>query len=454
MSASGLYDGSGVCCGVQGRGVVHRALGWGKRGIVALMVMSLAGPGHSDAVVAEDAMIGIMREALATHPSVNAQAAEWEASEHGYQRSRWAYFPTPIVSSSTVWRQSSSGAASGVSGEKVSLGLSQPLWTGGRLAAGRELASAGLEEASARLEEAALNLAQSVLSGVGQWRAAYLRREAWRQNVRVHEELRAQMERRLASGVASRSDLSLAVSRHEGVTAELLQFDAEVTVARSALERLVGRELLDSELLSIPETPFPLAEDGREVDALVQQALDRHPTMLVAEAEVDRRRAEYSQARAERFPSVRLEVRHQEFYRGSGDQVAELVVESGFGPGLSVVSAARQTMAHVDAARARLDEQRRRVEEMLTQDHATLMALDAQVEPVRRSVAEAEDVFASYRRQYLAGQKSWLDVLNSAGEVASTKVRLTDAIVTRMVASWRLALNAYGVESVLGVDLG
>ncbi|WP_268246250.1 MULTISPECIES: TolC family protein [Halomonadaceae] len=394
-----------------------------------------------------------MREALATHPSIGMQVAVLEASEHGYQRSRWAYFPTPIISSSTAWRQSSSGAAGGVSGEKISLGLSQPLWTGGRLTAGRELASAGLGEASARLEEVSLDLMQSVLSGVGQWRAAYLRRQAWRQNVRVHDELRAQMDRRLASGVASRSDLALAVSRYEGVAAELSQFDAEVAAARAALEQLLGRELSDQELLSIPEEPFPWV-DGEGVDVLLRQALEGHPAMLAAEAEVERRRAEYGQVRAERYPNIRLEVRHREFHRGPAEQVAELVVESEFGPGLSVVSAAQQAVANVDAARAGLDEQQRRVAEMITQDYVTLEALDSQIEPVRRSVVEAENVFASYRRQYLAGQKTWLDVLNSAGEVASTKVRLTDAITTRMVLSWRLALNTYGIDSVLGVDLG
>lgn len=446
MSASGL----GLCCGAR----VRRALGWVRRCLLAmLMVVSFAGPGYSDSgSVADDgAMVGFMREALASHPSVSMRAAELEASEYGYQRSRWEYFPTPILSSSTAWRpSSSSGVGGGVSGERLSVGVSQPLWTGGRLTAGSDFALAGFEEAVARLEEASLNLVQSVLSGVGEWKSAYLRREAWRQNVRLHNELRLQMERRLASGVASQSDLALAVSRYEGVAAELLQLDAEVAVAKSSLERLVGRELADGELLNIPVELFSL-EDGLSV--LVERALEAHPAMQVARAEIERRRAEYSQVRAERFPSVRLELRHREFYHGSSDQVAELVVESGFGPGLSIVSAGQQAMAKVDAVRANLDEQRNRITELLTQDYLSLISLNSQIDPISRSVLEAESVLASYRRQYLAGQKSWLDVLNSAREVASTKARLTDAVVARMVASWRLALNVYGVGPVLSVDL-
>lgn len=56
----------------------------------------------------------------------------------------------------------------------------------------------------------------------------------------------------------------------------------------------------------------------------------------------------------------------------------------------------------------------------------------------------------SYDRQFLAGRKSWLDVMNAAHERAQTESPRADLQSTQVVVTWRLASLTRGVADALG----
>jgi adhesin transport system outer membrane protein len=57
-------------------------------------------------------------------------------------------------------------------------------------------------------------------------------------------------------------------------------------------------------------------------------------------------------------------------------------------------------------------------------------------------------VSESYDRQFLAGRKTWLDVMNAARELAQTETLIADLLSTQVVASWRLSFYTRGIEAV------
>jgi len=67
---------------------------------------------------------------------------------------------------------------------------------------------------------------------------------------------------------------------------------------------------------------------------------------------------------------------------------------------------------------------------------------------VQASLVSAKELSESYDRQFLAGRKSWLDVMNSARELAQTETLLADLVSTQVIVTWRLALTAGGIEAV------
>ena len=61
----------------------------------------------------------------------------------------------------------------------------------------------------------------------------------------------------------------------------------------------------------------------------------------------------------------------------------------------------------------------------------------------------AADVSDSYDRQFLAGRKSWLDVMNAARELSQNETQLADLLSTQLTATWRLAIYTSGVAAVI-----
>jgi len=59
-----------------------------------------------------------------------------------------------------------------------------------------------------------------------------------------------------------------------------------------------------------------------------------------------------------------------------------------------------------------------------------------------------EQVMLSHDRQFLAGRKSWTEVLNAARELSQAQAQLTDVKANHIAVSWRLALFVNGLDIV------
>jgi len=92
--------------------------------------------------------------------------------------------------------------------------------------------------------------------------------------------------------------------------------------------------------------------------------------------------------------------------------------------------------------------QLRAVGEQVLADHALAQSADARLAAVQASLSSAQEVADSYDRQFLAGRKSWLDVMNAARELAQTETLIADLLSTQVVVSWRLHFYTRGTEAV------
>jgi adhesin transport system outer membrane protein len=74
-------------------------------------------------------------------------------------------------------------------------------------------------------------------------------------------------------------------------------------------------------------------------------------------------------------------------------------------------------------------------------DHALLVSSQSRRQALQTSADLADQVLASWDRQYLAGRKTWQDLMNSAREQVQAQAQLADLDGSQLVASWRLALT-------------
>lgn len=391
----------------------------------------------------------LIASALQAHPTILAQQAEAEVAQSGADSARWQFFPTPSVSAEAV--AATSGAPSLRSDNwATTLRLQQPLWTGGKLTAGLNKADANIAASAATLEETRQQIALRVVQSYGDWLAAHIKMQAYDKSLAVHTRLRDQIQRRIEQGASANSDLTLAVSRLEAVAADNAMARAQKDIALARLGQLLGRELDDAELNAALAAPLPV---NASIKTLLEQAHASSPALQKAQAQVLLQDAVIKERRADLMPELYLRAERQYGEDGSFNSATEnrlfIGLSSRLGAGLSSYSNLKGAKAQQQAVLAEAEAQRRAVSEQVLADYALASLAMQRLAALQDSLTAARQVAESYDRQFLAGRKTWQDVMNAARELSQTEVQMADSAASQVVTTWRLMITTQGLRPVL-----
>lgn len=413
-----------------------------KRGIQYLTCAALLLPSISLAGVLER----LISSALLGHPSIQAQQAQERSAKAGVDSATWQYYPTPSVAI-----ENATGNAYQGDSTVSTVRLQQPLWTGGRLTASVKKAEAGMSVSQSALEEVRQQLALRVVQSYGDWLLAHLKILAYEHSMATHVRLLDQVERRIEQGVSSDSDLILAVSRLQSVAADLSVGRAQKDIALARLGQLLGRRVDDAALSVALASPLPVIADPQN---LLDLALAINPSLHKTQAQATVQETVIAERRADLSPEVYLRAERQygNYSYPNAEPETRLFVglSSRFGAGLSSLSNIEGARSQHQAALAEVDVQSRAVTEQILADHVLATSSDVRLEALRTSMEAAGRVSESYDRQFLAGRKTWLDVMNAARELTQARIQLADIQSAQIVATWRLAIYAHGLVAVVG----
>lgn len=390
----------------------------------------------------------LVATALQSHPSAVGQRALVASAEANLESANWQFFPTP---SATVESASTSGSDPSYRGnpQVATFRLQQPLWTGGRLTAGIDKAQAGVSLSKASYQEVRQQLALKVLQAYSEWLSAHLKTRANQVSQATHLRLLEQVQRRIAEGVSAQSDLVLAQSRLDAITADVIASIAQRDIAISRLGQLVGQPVQSKTLEAAIARPRTLSQMPQ---ALIDQALAISPTVQKAKQQAHVQLALVSERSADLQPEFFARLEHQYGNFSYSNAVPEtrmfVGMTSRLGAGLSSAANVQAARTQYEAALAEIDVQSRLVTDQVSADQALAASADSRMVSVQASLVSAKELSESYDRQFLAGRKSWLDVMNAARELAQTETLLADLMSTQVIVTWRLALIAGGIESV------
>lgn len=366
----------------------------------------------------------LVREAGATHPTVIAKRLERDAALAEVAAARWQRWPLPEIEA---------GRDDG-GGHSTMLGLQQPLWSGGRIVAGIAAAEARHDAAGAAEAEARREILQRVAEAYVEARRRQAQQQIHYRNVQQHERLRSMIERRVRQEISPGVDLELADSR-------LYQAANELSVAAQALHHsltrlseLTGRQVAVVDGEESVERDLPIDRE----EALAR-TLATAPELAVLERQGRAAEADIRSERAAWWPMLALRLERREG-GGLSDERAMLVLRSQLGAGLS-------TRDQIGAATARREALRREQEAAVRELRAEvaefwqqLTAARLRLDNSRLHRQSAANVFESYTRQYVIGQKTWLDVLNAVREAANAALSVEDAEAEVTWAALRLRL--------------
>ena len=82
-------------------------------------------------------------------------------------------------------------------------------------------------------------------------------------------------------------------------------------------------------------------------------------------------------------------------------------------------------------------------------DWDEMMAARTRLANATLASKSAKDVYESYTRQYNAGRKTWLDVLNTVRESTQSDAAVADASAQVAAASLRLLLQTRNLKGIL-----
>ena len=391
----------------------------------------------------------LIAAALDSHPSVQAQSALVQSSQAGVASAKWQYFPTPSLSIEAANTKGTDTLYQGDSRVAIAR-LQQPLWTNGRLTAGSDKAAAGLAFSQASLEEVRLQLGLRTVQSYGDWLSAYLKVLAYEKSLATHERLREQTQRRLSEGVTSQSDLTLSITRLEAISADVTAARAQADIARARLAQLVGRPVDAAALTQALARPHELTTSHAGLSGLLAMAMTASPALAKAHAQARVQQAAIDERRADLLPEVYARLEHQSgnFNQSNSPSQSRLFIglTSRFGAGLSTLSNIESARSQYTSALSEVEVQSRSISEQVLTDYAQALAAKSRLQSLQASLDAAAEVSASYDRQFLAGRKSWLDVLNAARELAQIAAQMADLQAAQVVVTWRLVAYTRGVQ--------
>lgn len=358
------------------------------------------------------------------YPSAKSAKAALIAAASDVRAAKWLRYPR--LSADLAYLDDSRGAA-------PQLAVQVPIWAGGRIGAEIRRAKAEENASSAGYVETVQTLALTTAQTYFQIVILAQREQVLAQSVEEHNRLVGTMERRVEQEVSPLADLELARSR-------AAQIEQEYTVTRS--QRLTALRTL-AELIADPAydlgpmpayAPVELESQG----ALEDQAAAFDPRLRRLGAQVDVARATVDASKASLLPQFDAQYSYDDIFKSRLGVVVRAQTNGGLSQFSEVTSARLRVQAALEDQRVAEQQLRRDV----ANDVIEYEAAKKRAAISTRASETAGRVSESYVRQFIAGRRSWLDVMNALREAVNAQIGKSDAEVSAMAASMRLLLRS------------
>jgi outer membrane protein, adhesin transport system len=377
----------------------------------------------------------LVAEVAARNPRIRSQSAAATAAGYDVSAARWQFFPAPAVQVET-------------SGEDRQLiaSLTQPVYSFGRLESDLKAAKSRASVANVRVEEAQYVLSFRVLELFGQVLSASRALDVFRQDVARLNALEEMIGRRVTAGVSAPVDRNLVLTRIRQSENSIVSLTARQNAALVGLSELLGVPLTMEDIALPAMTAQPLSYGPEVAGDPVEQSLTYSPILKRARGDVDVANIDSMRAlnaiKPTLFAKFEQRVDNGRYNTSSfPDSRVLFGLQYSFGSGLSSLSRVDAARAQAEGAQLSLEAAREDVRASVRSDVETRDAAARLVDSLRINLQIQEDTFESYNRLFLAGKRSWLDVLNVVREVTENERALADAEVQYLLSDYRLQLQ-------------
>lgn len=376
----------------------------------------------------------LVNQAVNTHPLVGSAQAQAQATAEGVTAAKLNLLPTPSVTSNY-------DASDGMI---TRAGLRQPLWTGGKLTANVNQAIYDDKAASAFIAEQQNKVAKDTIDIWQSYIYATALQSLFVESLRQLNEFEAMMQRRVAQGASARIDLDLVTNR---ILQDQNSYQAALQQQRIAEARLaqsIGESISTNGLPTVPISQMVRTIKAQSTD-FGQKAFsnaDNNPSVIKQYFEIEAAKQEVKSQQASRYPTIYAQVEQLYYHKDNrNDNIASLGLSYDPGAGFSNIALARASEARVNSLQQSQEAARRTAMENIQTQYQQFISAKDQEASLIAAVAGAQIVVDSYRRQFIAGRKTWLEVLNAVREKTSYEQQLLQVRSQMIGAFYKLQVE-------------
>jgi len=375
----------------------------------------------------------VLNLAIANSPSIKAKEREFDASTNAHKGAEWGRYPALSLSLSSNPTGVGGNLAPGTSSPTSSLRLDQPLYAWGAIDARIRTADLQKNVAKLAIQSEVNSVSDRIIASFGQVITAQDKIIIQEEAIVRLVEFEGMIGRRLATQLSSKNDASLVNSRLQQARSELVQSRSLELRSRAQLEEITGQSVKQK----LIQTPTSIG--FQNLDALQLSSLDSSSEFASARLGRDLAENQVKQRSAELFP--KLSGRVERVNSPSAGLVytqAYVVFEASLGNGLSALEGVNESSSRLLGAEQQIEATRRTLLQQAASTWADYVAYRDQTVILKDITQENQEIVASFVRQYLAGKKSWLEVLNAEREWGQSRLQMADLNASLMSATFRL----------------
>lgn len=391
------------------------------------------------AVVTDVQINSLISQAIQTHPLVGSARAEQQATTEGINAAKLNMLPTPSIS--TGYDRENDIVSQ--------ISIRQPLWTGGKLTANVNQAIFDDKAAVERIYEQQNQVAKTTIEAWQSYITAVTKQRVYLENLKQLNDFEAMMKRRVDQGVSARIELELATNRILQEQNALQAAAEQQRIAAARLEQIVGQPLSQGSALSVPNIEVLVNQAKSQAASFEQMAFNQasfyNPTVVKEYFQIESAKQEVEAQQASRYPTIYAQYEHAYYHKDKEDDgKLSLGLSYDPGAGFSNLALARASQARVNSLVQNQEASRRNVMEDIQVQYQQFASAKDREAALVAAVAGAQIVVNSYRRQFIAGRKSWLEVLNAVREHSDYQIQLVQTRADILGAFYKLQVE-FGV---------
>jgi adhesin transport system outer membrane protein len=416
---------------------------------ICSVLIYLAGTSVSFAQAGSLNLKDLLREGIKSYPSIQSKKSSLDSAETEHLASKLKFLPGISVTTAKNSVSQDQQVAAGYGSQNANyttFTASLPIFSGGSNVAGYNKTNALVSSGDFALKEARADVAMKIINAYAEWYRSYLKIQALKESVAEHRKLVGLITRRYDAGIASGSERDLAESRLAQAEVDIAMQQSIQLTSLSTLSQLVGQPISNPLLQNKISSFISVAEKESVFTAIV----DKDPTLNRVRNDAKAAEADAGVTRAQSMPQLALQGQRQNgnpYVQGApGMSMVGLVLSYSPGAGFASVASGYAAYDRAKSSQIAVETTERELRDKVSAEFNDYVFSLLRQQAMSKAVKLTVDLGASYDRQYLAGKKTWLDLMNGIREIVQTKSNLADIEATLLSSSWRLNIRISGTE--------